>query len=109
MNRAAVALDHAHRVGGIRGGEDDIALRLERAAAQRQHRRLVLDDENRLGPAVRPVLGWARRDWRRRVDAGEIDLEAPAAPDLRIDRDVAAAFLYYSLNRGQSQTRPLSD
>src|SRR2546426_4708438 len=91
MNRAAVALDHSHRVGGIRGGEDDIALRLERAAAQREHGRLVLDDENRLGPAIRTVLRWARLDWRRRVDAGEIDLEAGAPSNLGIDRDVAVA------------------
>src|SRR2546426_5398596 len=109
MNRAAVALDHSHRVGGVRGGEDDIALRLERAAAQREHGRLVLDDENRFGPAIRTVLRWARLDWRRRVDAGEIDLEAGAASDLGIDRDVAVALLHDPVDRGEPQARPLAD
>src|SRR2546426_476937 len=109
MNRAAVALDHSHRVGGIRGGEDDIALRLERAAAQREHGRLVLDDENRLGPAIRTVLRWARLDWRRRVDAGEIDLEAGAASNLGINRDVAIALLYDPVDRGEPQSRPFAD
>src|SRR2546426_2833196 len=109
MNRAAVALDHSHRVGGIRGGEDDIALRLERAAAQREHGRLVLDDENRLGPAIRTVLRWARLDWRRRVDAGEIDLEAGAPSNLGIDRDVAVALLYDPVDSGEPQSRPFAD
>src|SRR5438034_11815079 len=51
MNRPAVALQQAHRIGPVRGGEDGVARRLERAAAERAHRLLVLHDEDRLGAA----------------------------------------------------------
>src|SRR5207245_11813685 len=106
---AAVALDPPECAGGIRGCGDDIALRLERGAAKGEHGRSVLDDENRLGPAIRTVLRWARLDWRRRVDAGEIDLEAGAASNLGINRDVAIALLYDPVDRGEPQSRPFAD
>ena len=108
VNRASVALEHAHGIGGVGGREHDIPLCLQRPAAEQEHRRFILDDEHGLGSTLRSVSRGSRRRLLRGLDAWQIDLETRAAPWLRVDGDVAVALLHNAVHRRQTETGPFA-
>src|SRR5438876_11583658 len=102
MNRPAVALQQAHRIGPVGGDEDGVARRLERAAAERAHRLLVLHDEDRPeaagGRLTRGSGGEGGSGTGRRGAAME-GLERATLPRLAVGRVVVFAMLPVAVHR----------